>query len=79
MGQRNSKHSCGLPAFLHVSLSSDLQVYIQFFRFPNHELEIRKVAKEVGFKNVSLSHEVMPMIKIVPRGFTGRFNLVFLP
>ena len=40
-------------------------------RYPVHEEAIGKIAKEMGFEHVSLSSQVMPMIKIVPRGFTG--------
>lgn len=29
-----------------------------------------QLAREIGFPQVSLSHEVMPMTRIVPRGFT---------
>lgn len=37
------------------------------YTFPDHEALIGKVAKEVGFEHVSLSHELMPMIKLVSR------------
>ncbi len=37
------------------------------YTYPNHEALIGKVAKEIGFNHVSLSHELMPMIKLVPR------------
>ncbi|KAJ2968922.1 hypothetical protein NQ176_g8938 [Zarea fungicola] len=37
------------------------------YTFPDHEAAIGKVAKEVGFTHISLSHELMPMIKLVPR------------
>lgn len=36
--------------------------------FPAHELQIRKLAAEIGFKYVSLSHETSPRPKLVPRG-----------
>jgi hypothetical protein len=29
------------------------------------------IALELGFKHVSLSSETMPMVRIVPRGYTG--------
>ncbi|XP_072388025.1 5-oxoprolinase isoform X1 [Diabrotica undecimpunctata] len=35
------------------------------------ELEIGKIANEIGFKHVSLSHQVISMVRIVPRGFTS--------
>lgn len=38
------------------------------YMFPQHELLIREVAREVGFEHISLSHEVSRRSKIVPRG-----------
>lgn len=38
---------------------------------PEHELEIGRIAKEIGFTTVTLSHDAMPMIRLVPRGFTS--------
>ncbi|KAK8050631.1 hypothetical protein PG994_012361 [Apiospora phragmitis] len=37
------------------------------YTFPNHEAMVGKVAKEIGFQHISLSHELMPMIKLVSR------------
>ncbi|KAL6866222.1 hypothetical protein ACO1O0_002329 [Amphichorda felina] len=37
------------------------------YTFPNHEALIGRVAKDIGFQHISLSHELMPMIKLVPR------------
>ncbi|OCK80115.1 hypothetical protein K432DRAFT_404971 [Lepidopterella palustris CBS 459.81] len=37
------------------------------YTYPNHEALIGKLAKEIGFEHVSLSHKLMPMIKLVPR------------
>jgi len=37
------------------------------YTFPDHEKVVGEVAKEIGFTHVSLSHELMPMIKLVPR------------
>lgn len=36
--------------------------------FPRHELEIRDLAERIGFRHISLSHEVSRRSKIVPRG-----------
>lgn len=38
------------------------------YTFPDHELAIGKIAKEVGFPHVSLSSQLLPMIKMTPRG-----------
>lgn len=37
------------------------------YTFPKHEALVGKIAMEVGFEHISLSHELMPMIKLVPR------------
>ena len=41
-------------------------------RYDAHEKEIGNIALAMGFNQVSLSSAVMPMVKIVPRGYTGR-------
>ncbi|KAK8866074.1 hypothetical protein IAR55_001225 [Kwoniella newhampshirensis] len=38
------------------------------YTFPDHELAIGKVASEVGFPHISLSSQLLPMIKMTPRG-----------
>ena len=40
------------------------------YRFPEHEQKIGEMAREQGFTQVSLSHEVSPLIKLVSRGDT---------
>ncbi|CDW77531.1 5-oxoprolinase [Stylonychia lemnae] len=45
-------------------------VLMHSYGFPNHEIEIGKIAKEVGFNQISLSHQVMSRVKIVKRGST---------
>lgn len=37
------------------------------YTFPDHEATIGKIAKEIGFGHISLSSELMPMIKLVSR------------
>jgi 5-oxoprolinase (ATP-hydrolysing) len=40
------------------------------FRYPEHELRVGKIAAEIGFEEIRLSHQVAPLIKIVPRAET---------
>ncbi|MGB0959182.1 MAG: hydantoinase B/oxoprolinase family protein [Halocynthiibacter sp.] len=40
------------------------------YRFPEHEQEIGKMAQSQGFSQISLSHDVSPLIKLVSRGDT---------
>lgn len=37
------------------------------YTFPDHETAIGKIARDIGFRHVSLSSELMPMIKLVSR------------
>ncbi|EGO61350.1 5-oxoprolinase [Neurospora tetrasperma FGSC 2508] len=37
------------------------------YTFPDHEALVGEVAREIGFTHISLSHELMPMIKLVSR------------
>ena len=46
---------------------------------PDHELQIAKIAKNLHFKHITLSHQVMPMIKMVPRGFTSCLDSYLTP
>ncbi len=40
------------------------------WRFPDHEAKLAAIARDLGFAQVSVSHEVAPLIKLVPRGDT---------
>ncbi len=44
--------------------------FMHAYVFPDHEKAVKKLAKECGFKNISLSSEVLPQIKLVDRGQT---------
>lgn len=37
------------------------------YTFPDHEAQIGRIAQDIGFKHISLSHELMPMVKLVSR------------
>ena len=40
------------------------------YRFPQHEQALARLARELGFTQVSVSHEVCPLMKLVSRGDT---------
>jgi 5-oxoprolinase (ATP-hydrolysing) len=40
------------------------------YLFPDHELEIGRLARQIGFHEISLSHQVSPLVKLVSRGDT---------
>jgi 5-oxoprolinase (ATP-hydrolysing) len=43
-------------------------VFMHAYAYPEHEVRVGALAREMGFDHVSLSSEVMPMAK-VGRGF----------
>ena len=47
--------------------------------FPEHEVAVGAIAQEMGFAHVSLSHKVMPMVKMVARGFTAAADAYLTP
>ncbi|XP_076810904.1 5-oxoprolinase-like [Clavelina lepadiformis] len=59
-----------LKKVLEKGITSLAVVLMHSYTFTEHEEAVQKIAMEMGFKQVSLSSEVMPMVKIVPRGFT---------
>lgn len=40
------------------------------YRYPKHEQQIADLARKVGFQQVSVSHEVSPLMKLIRRGDT---------
>ena len=45
-------------------------VLMHGYRYPQHERQIADLARESGFTQVSVSHEVSPLMKLVSRGDT---------
>jgi N-methylhydantoinase B/acetone carboxylase, alpha subunit len=45
-------------------------VFMHAYRYPAHEQTVAIIAREIGFTQVSVSHEVSPLIKLVGRGDT---------
>jgi 5-oxoprolinase (ATP-hydrolysing) len=45
-------------------------VLMHGYRYPAHEDAVARIAQEIGFTQVSVSHAVSPLVKLVPRGDT---------
>ncbi len=54
-------------------------VLVHGWRYPDHEERLAAIAREVGFAQVSVSHEVAPLIKLVPRGDTTVIDAYLSP
>ena len=53
-------------------------VLMHAYRYPEHELKLGRLAQEIGFTQVSLSHQASPLIKLVSRGETAVVDAYFL-
>ncbi|SVB17607.1 uncharacterized protein METZ01_LOCUS170461, partial [marine metagenome] len=45
-------------------------VLLHGYRYQEHESKLKGIAESIGFEQISVSHEVSPLMKIVPRGDT---------
>ena len=45
-------------------------VFMHGYRYPEHENLVAREARNIGFTQVSVSHEVSPLMKLVSRGDT---------
>src|SRR5690242_17654018 len=45
-------------------------VFVHGWKYPAHEVRLAEIARELGFTQVSVSHEVAPLIKLIGRGDT---------
>ncbi|AKB47717.1 N-methylhydantoinase A/acetone carboxylase, beta subunit [Methanosarcina sp. Kolksee] len=64
----NAKKS--LEAAFEAGIRSAAIVLMHAYRCPEHELKLGRLAREIGFTQVSLSHQASPLIKLVSRGET---------
>lgn len=60
-----------LKDVLNSGISSLAIVLAHSFACPEHEIRIGNIAKELGFSHITLSHQAMPMIRLVNRGYTA--------
>jgi len=45
-------------------------VFMHGYRYSEHEKQVAKIAKQIGFTQISVSHEVSPLMKLIFRGDT---------
>jgi 5-oxoprolinase (ATP-hydrolysing) len=62
--------SAGLRAAYDRGLRSVAIVLMHAYRHPEHERRLAAIARAIGFPQVSVSHEVSPLIRWVARGDT---------
>ncbi|EDZ71091.1 YKL215Cp-like protein, partial [Saccharomyces cerevisiae AWRI1631] len=53
--------------------------FLHSYTFPDHERIVGNIAREIGFSHVSLSSEVSPMIKFLPRAHSSVADAYLTP
>ncbi|MDX6348913.1 MAG: hypothetical protein QOF84_3703 [Streptomyces sp.] len=53
-----------------AGITSAAIVLMHAYRHPEHEQALAETARDLGFTQISCSHEVSPLIKLIPRGDT---------
>ncbi len=54
-------------------------VLMHAYKYPAHEASVAKIARSIGFEQVSVSHEVSPLVKYVGRGDTTVIDAYLSP
>ncbi|AFL50822.1 5-oxoprolinase (ATP-hydrolyzing) [Sinorhizobium fredii] len=54
-------------------------VFMHAYRYPEHEAAVARIARAIGFDQVSVSHEVSPLVKYVGRGDTTVIDAYLSP
>ncbi|MEG4012028.1 MULTISPECIES: hydantoinase B/oxoprolinase family protein [unclassified Microcoleus] len=54
-------------------------VFMHGYRYSEHEKKVAQIAKEIGFTQISVSHEVSPLMKLVSRGDTAVVDAYLSP
>ncbi|ELU41298.1 5-oxoprolinase [Rhizoctonia solani AG-1 IA] len=52
---------------------------VHSYTYPEHELIVGKIASSLGFSHISISSQLMPMIKMVPRGMSATADAYLTP
>ncbi|EAW36896.1 hydantoinase B/oxoprolinase family protein [Lyngbya sp. PCC 8106] len=59
-----------LQALYDSGIRSCAIVLMHGYRYPKHEKQIAELAQKIGFSQISVSHEVSPLMKLISRGDT---------
>ncbi|MDZ8093902.1 MAG: hydantoinase/oxoprolinase family protein [Nostoc sp. DedQUE05] len=68
-----------LQAIYHTGIRSCAIVFMHSDRYPEHEQQIAQLAQKIGFTQISVSHRVSPLMKLVSRGDTTVVDAYLTP
>ncbi|KAF2023985.1 hypothetical protein EK21DRAFT_104979 [Setomelanomma holmii] len=69
----------GLQALYGKGVRSLAITLINSYTFPNHELQIEDIAKDIGFTQISVSSQIFPMIRAISRGYSATADAYLTP
>ncbi|KAF5590553.1 uncharacterized protein FSUBG_10769 [Fusarium subglutinans] len=72
-----AKH--GLQGLFDQGVRALAITLLHSYTFPDHELELARLADEIGFTEVSLSSQIFPMIKAISRGYSSTADAYLTP
>ncbi|XP_015899374.3 5-oxoprolinase 1 [Ziziphus jujuba] len=68
-----------LKGLLDKGINCLAVVLMHSYTYPQHEIAVEKLAVSLGFKHVSLSSALTPMVRAVPRGLTASVDAYLTP
>lgn len=68
-----------LTAIYNTGVRSCAIVFMHSDRYPEHEQQIAQIARKIGFTQISISHQVSPLMKLVSRGDTTVVDAYLTP
>ncbi|MEH1853101.1 MAG: hydantoinase/oxoprolinase family protein [Nostoc sp.] len=68
-----------LQAVYHTGIRSCAIVFMHSDLYPEHEKQIAQLALQIGFTQISVSHQVSPLMKLVSRGDTTVVDAYLTP
>ncbi|KAF5624155.1 hypothetical protein F25303_11597 [Fusarium sp. NRRL 25303] len=69
----------GLQSLFDQGVRALAITLLHSYTFPDHELELARLADEIGFTQVSLSSQIFPMIKAISRGYSSTADAYLTP
>ncbi|VVC94662.1 unnamed protein product [Leptidea sinapis] len=68
-----------LAALKEKGIDSIAVVFAHSYNYHEHELTVGRIAADLGFGHVSLSHAVTSMVRLTPRGYTACADAYLTP
>ena len=65
-----SSAEAGLRQAYDRGIRAARSCFMHGYRYPAHEIEVAALARRIGFTQISVSHQVSPLMKLVSRGDT---------